>query len=268
MPLPCAGDDLIELGEAGLPAEFGFDLFGAGDEDGGISRSAFVLFNSDGTAGDATNGVDDLAYGESLTAPEVVDETAVLAEGFEGEHVGIGEIADVDVVANAGSVLGGIVLTEDLDARAAAQGDVEDERNEVRLGLVRLAVAFDGAGDVEVAEAGVAQAVDAVDPGEHVFDEELAFAVGVGGQKAGVFGDGSGFWFAVAGGCGTEDDAVVAGGEHGLKQREGGDSVVAEVELGELHAFAGFNESGEVHDSVEAGFAKDGLDEGAVCEIC
>ena len=38
----------------------------------------------------------------------------------------VGEVADMDVVADAGAVVGGVVLAEDLDAGAAAKGDVED----------------------------------------------------------------------------------------------------------------------------------------------
>ena len=56
----------------------------------------------------------------------------------------VGEVANVDVVANAGSVLGWIVAAKDLDACSSAERDVEDQRNEVRFRFVRFAVAFDG----------------------------------------------------------------------------------------------------------------------------
>jgi hypothetical protein len=49
----------------------------------------------------------------------------------------------VDVVADAGAVVGGVVFAEDLDGGAAAEGYVEDERDEVRFGLVGFAAGDD-----------------------------------------------------------------------------------------------------------------------------
>ena len=63
--------------------------------------------------------------------------------------MGVGEVFDVDVVAHAGAIGGGVVLAVDADAGAAAHGDVEDERDQVRFGLVVLTVAFDGAGTLK-----------------------------------------------------------------------------------------------------------------------
>ena len=62
--------------------------------------------------------------------------------GVEGEQVGLGEVGDVDVVADAGAVGGRVVVAEDGDRLAAALGDLEDERDQVRLGVVALAVAL------------------------------------------------------------------------------------------------------------------------------
>ena len=65
----------------------------------------------------------------------------------------------VDVVADAGAVGGGVVVAVDQDFFTAAESDVEDERNDVGFGLVRFAAMGQGAGDVEVAQGGVMQAV-------------------------------------------------------------------------------------------------------------
>ena len=51
----------------------------------------------------------------------------------------VGQVGDVDVVADAGAVGGGVVVAVDPDRLAPAQGHVENQRNQVRLGLVRLA---------------------------------------------------------------------------------------------------------------------------------
>ncbi len=145
------------------------------------------------------------------------------------------------------------------------------------LGLVGFAAgdavgAFGGAGDVEVAQRGVAEAVDLVHPAEHVLDQELGFAVGVGGLEARVFGDGDGFRLAVDGRGGGEDQLAGAAGEHGLEQAEGGSGVVAEVKFRLDHGLAGFNESGEMEHAVEGTSllfcaGEDALEEGPVGQV-
>src|SRR6185437_10409 len=172
----------------------------------------------------------------------------------------------MNVVADAGAVFGWVIPAVDFDALAAAQRHVENERDDMRLGLMGLAASFDGSGDVEVAEAGVAEAVDAVEPFEHMLDQQLGFAIGVGGFEGGVFADGGGFGLAVDGGGGGKDEAVDSRGEHGLKQAEGGGGVVAEIDFWMLHAFAGLDERGEVHDAVDSG-AEELFERGAVGEI-
>ena len=51
----------------------------------------------------------------------------------------VGQVGDVDVVADAGSVGSGVVVAEDAMDCAAAEGDVENQRNQVGLRLVGLA---------------------------------------------------------------------------------------------------------------------------------
>ena len=133
----------------------------------------------------------------------------------QGEEMGVGQIGDVDVVADAGAVGGGIVVAVDADGGAAAQGHIEDEGNQMGLGFVGFAAgdaagAFGCAGHIEVAQGGEAEAMNAVKPGEHVFDQQLGFAVSIGGLEAGIFSDGNGFRLAIDGGGGGEDDACGA----------------------------------------------------------
>jgi hypothetical protein len=60
-------------------------------------------------------------------------------ERVESEDVGVGEVGYVDVVADAGAVGGGVVVAEDEDLFAASEGDIEDEGDDVGLGLVGFA---------------------------------------------------------------------------------------------------------------------------------
>jgi hypothetical protein len=285
VPDPGGSDDFVDLGVIGLPTQFCDGFFAAGDEECRVAGSAGAEFYRDGVSGNAADGVDNLFYGEAGSVAEVIDEPllggAVGFESFEGEEMGVGQIADVDVVADAGAVVGGVVVAEDLDGGAAAEGYVEDERNEMRLGFVGFASVddsaagcadFGGAGYVEIPKRGGAQAVNPVKPAKHVFDEELGFAVGVGGAKGCGFGDRNGFRFAVDGGCGAENNALRAGCEDGFEQGESGSCVVAEVDFGVFHRFASFDECGEVQDAVKGSvsssrFAKEAFDAGAICNV-
>src|SRR5262249_22818303 len=114
----------------------------------------------------------------------------------------------------------------DLDGLTAAEGDVENERNQVRFGLVSfaakdfaasLSAGFRGSCDVEVAERSRAKAVNAVKPLEHVLDEEFGFAVGVGGLESGVLRNGNVFRFAVDSGGRAEDETLGTFSMNGLK---------------------------------------------------
>ncbi len=101
----------------------------------------------DGMAGDAAGGFDDFEHAEAFSVAQVVDQRrkvsgrirGLIHQGFQGQQVGIGEVGDVDVVADAGAVGSGVVVAEDFDEVAAAQGDVEDQGNEVGLGFVGFA---------------------------------------------------------------------------------------------------------------------------------
>lgn len=120
VPGPGAGEDVVEVGVFGLPAEVKLRLLGAGDEAGRVAGAAGFDFDGDGVAGDAAGGLDDLLDGEAAAVAEVVDHAVVRGEGVEGEDVGVGEVGDVDVVADTGAVGGGVVVAEDGDALATS----------------------------------------------------------------------------------------------------------------------------------------------------
>ena len=72
-------------------------------------------------------------------------------------QVRVGEILDMDVVADARAVRRGVVVAEH-GQRLAALGRREDVGDEVGLGVVVLAELVRGTGDVEVAQAHAADA--------------------------------------------------------------------------------------------------------------
>src|SRR5215813_9352513 len=117
-----------------------------------------------------------------------------------------GEIADVDVVADAGTVGRVVVGAENGDVFALAASDLQDQGDEVRFRAMIFALLRSGAGGVEIAEAGIAQFVDLVEPGKHLLYEELRFAVGVGGMERVGFLDRRAVGRAVKSGGGGEDE--------------------------------------------------------------
>src|SRR5438552_7858843 len=95
----------------------------------------------------------------------------------------------MDVIPDAGSVLGRIVSSKDLDACSAPERHIENQRNQMRVRLVRLAVAFDSARHIEVAKARIFESMTQIHPAKHLFDQEPALAVRIGGLELSVFKD-------------------------------------------------------------------------------
>ena len=84
------------------------------------------------------------------------------------QQVRVGEVGDVHVVADAGAVRRRVVLAVDGDRLPLSGGDLQRDRDEVRLGGVPLAEAEGRAGDVEVPQAHRGEAVRDRVRGEHV----------------------------------------------------------------------------------------------------
>src|ERR1700733_982119 len=120
------------------------------------------------------------------------------------------------------------------------------------FGFVIFAAPFPGAGGVEVTQAGIAQAVNAIEPGEHLLDLEFGFAVGASGTSRRIFLDGYFVGLAIERAGGGEDEARYFVLEAGLEKGEGVGGVVTEVELGLEHGFANLGEGSKVHDRVES----------------
>src|SRR5277367_6018101 len=125
-----------------------------------------------------------------MAIAKVVDHPVAFIERLERQQMCFCKILHVDVVANRGAVLGGIVLAKNLDIGAPAESHVENEWNQMRLRLMGFSAAWNRSRDVEIAQTGIAQSVNAVDPGKHLLHQKLRFSVGVGGSERGVLCDG------------------------------------------------------------------------------
>ncbi len=74
MPDPGGAEDVVELGVAGLPAQFADGFLRTGNEDGRVAGAPGMDFDRDGVAGDAAGRLDDFADAESMAVAEVEDE--------------------------------------------------------------------------------------------------------------------------------------------------------------------------------------------------
>src|SRR5580658_6775524 len=104
----------------------------------------------------------------------------------------------MDVIADASAVGRGIVGAKNVDVWGAAESDFENPGDEVRLRLVGFAlVRTKRSRRIEIAQAGIAQAVNLMEPGQHSLHQQLRFAVGVGRTEGIVLLDRSAIGIAI-----------------------------------------------------------------------
>ena len=171
---------------------------------------------------------------ENGPAAQVVDGVLAWHAGGQRQQVRPGQVADVDVVPDAGAVRRRIVGTEDADRPPAGQGHRQHVRDQVGLVRVPLAQPAAGrvpvrAGHVEVTQADRAQPVHPGMLGERGVDGELGRAVRAGRQRRRGFGDRHLLGIAVDGRGGRKHDARRARCPDRLEQREGAAEIVRPV---------------------------------------
>jgi len=256
MPVPRGGDDLVDLGELWVPSQFGSGFAGTGNKAGRVAGAAGFLNGRDGFGGDATAGVDDFANAVPFAVPEIEEPRD---PGFKRADVGVGEVDDMDIIADAGAVGSRVVGAEDQDVFGLPEGDAEDVGNEVGFDAVMFAEALGGTGGIEVTEGDKLESVDGLEPGEHSLEEEFGFAVRIDGILRQRFVDGNPFGGAIGGAGGAEHHLSDTGRHAGIEQVDSGGDVVAEVLGRVLHGFANQRVSGEVEDGFSAaGFQGEG----------
>lgn len=262
--------DDIEVSVLRLPAQHALGALAVGDEARGVAGAARALLHFYVPAGDAARGVDDLLHREAVAVAEVEGvAVAACGEAVQRQQVGLTQVADVDVVADAGAVGGVVVAAEHGDVGAAPGCCLQHQGDEVGFGLVALAqLAFGvGAGGVEVAQAHGLEAEGAVVAGQRLFHHPFGDAVGVDGARGVGFVDGHVVGLAEDGGGGREDEALHIVRDHGVEQVEGVAEVVAVVEVGPRYRFAHLDGGGEVHDAAEGVAPEEPVQRGAVGKV-
>ena len=254
MPLPGGGDDFFCIRVGRLPAQGFFAFLGRCDEDRGVAGAARFFGDFEIDAGHGFRGVDDVADAEAVFAAQVeIVAIAALEQIFHSQHMGIGQIHHVDVVADAGAVGGGVVGAVNGDVVADALGRFQDDGDQVRLRVVGFADgAIEGsAGGIEIAQCHIAETVGFREVAHHVFNDQLCTAVHIGGIVGEIFFDGCLFRFAVDGSGGGEDDLIHAGFPHAHEQVQRAAYIVFVIFRRVRHGFADERGSGEVDDAVD-----------------
>ena len=121
-PRPGGGDDFFEGGVLGFPAKSAVKFFFAGHQDGGIAGAARRDFARNFAAGDFFGGVEDFEDGEAAAVADVEGFAGDGFDRFERADVGVGDVEDVDVIADAGAIGRGIVRAEDFDVAERRRG--------------------------------------------------------------------------------------------------------------------------------------------------
>src|SRR6202163_2255461 len=143
LPGERAAHDGVEIVEPWAPEELGPDAAGARHQRSGIPGSARLLENRQSLSRHPFDALQNLPHAVAVAVADVESGGgAPAAQVAQGIHVSRRQVLDVDVVAHAGAVGGGIVGAEDRDVRSLAEsgfaGDLDQQRR-VRGGLADAA---------------------------------------------------------------------------------------------------------------------------------
>src|SRR5262249_16684899 len=98
---------------------------------------------------------------------------------LEGGNVGVGQVADVDVVTDTGAVWRSIVATEDLDRWSPSHGGKQNERDQMCFGLVQFAQlpVWIGSRRIEITKCDVPDPVSNLRISQHLLHHQLSIAI-------------------------------------------------------------------------------------------
>ena len=122
--------------------------------------------------------MDDIQHTVAVAGAQIADEEAALGLQLpDSADMAAGQVHDVDVVAHAGAVGGGVVVAEDVDFFQLADGDLGDVRHQVigdAVGVLADEAGLVGTDGVEVPQQGHVQLrVSLADIGQDALGEGL-----------------------------------------------------------------------------------------------
>src|SRR6202166_5227614 len=123
-------------------------------------------------SGNLPGDVHHLLHAEALPISKIVDQRSgirlLLSKRLERQQMGLRQIADVDVIPYAGAIRSWIIAAENLNVIGSAERDLKNPRNQMCLGIVSLSfIGTAGTGGIEIPQAGIAQSVNLMKPGQH-----------------------------------------------------------------------------------------------------
>ena len=215
---------------------------------------------------------DDVEHAVTDARAEVIGVHARLTQRVDGGDVALREVNDVDIVAHARSVGGGIVVPEHADLRQLADRHFGDVRGEVVGDALRILAdqpARVRAHGVEVAQQGDRPAgVGDIQVAQDLFLHIFGGAVRVGrAARAAVFVQRELFGRAVDGRGRGEDELFDAELLHRFEQHEGGAEVVVVVLERLFDALPHRLEPRKVDDPVDGVFAEHLFESGGVAHV-
>jgi len=146
MPAPSRLDNRPQIRIAWFPPKFLGDLFRRGNQGCGVTCPTAADLDRDRVAGDFQADFDHFLDGVASAVAQVVDHAVTaVQQGAQRQGVGRGQVADMDIIADAGAVRCGVVVTVDGDEFPLAKGNLEDDGDEMgfRVGGLRRLLRLD-----------------------------------------------------------------------------------------------------------------------------
>ena len=149
MPSPSGFNNGLRIFVPGFPTEAFLCFCGICDEFGGVSGAARSGGRGDGVLCDTAGGFQNFFDGETASRSKVDSACEI---GKEGSEMGVREIGHMDIVADAGSVRGRIIIAKDLEFFLLSESDLQDIGDDMGFnGMIFPEISLGTAG-VEVAE--------------------------------------------------------------------------------------------------------------------
>ena len=200
LPFERLADDCREIIVLRRPAERRFDALGTRNERGGIAGAASGNPHIEIDTGHLFDDIDDFEHGKAFAVAAIADEAlAALAKIIERHEMRRGKIRDLDIVADAGSVPCRIIGAKNFETGAQAKRRLHrdlDEMGCLRRRLTETPFGI-GAGDVEIPEDHIIEAMGLADILQHPFGHQLGAPVGIDRRKRNRFANRVDFGLAI-----------------------------------------------------------------------
>ena len=221
-------------------------------------------------AGDLAGGVNDFFDGKADAVAQIKDVAlAAVHQIIHRQNMRLCQIRHMDVVSNTGAVLGVVVIAKNRNVLALSVGNLQNQRNQMRFRIVRLAdfTGDMGATGVEVAQRYKPQAMCLPHPFEHLFHAQLGLAVAVGRLGLVRLQNRHALRLAVCRSCRRKNNLVNAVRHHGFQQNLCAAQIVVIIFERIGHGFADERICRKMNDAVNVFRFKNGIHKFAIANV-